>query len=289
MLSKKIFLILLLTFFSTIYSQEKSDSSSAEGKWNPENLFALNIRRSPTITINYGISSMGLKSFNSSFDDPNLIDVKLGYTTERPLLKKSNIINYTYNSIFLSKFSTSLGRTSSDSGIKSNMFRFGFNRSKGFGYSFGKSAIILFTSSSFDWSKVDFKDQLLDEKDKDKLNLYDESFRFGTSAEGGVKIKIIKQTALDVSYERSIIFQRHLFWKWAGSSVLELAANFSLDNFIQEILEAEPAIAPIVNFILKNGLAYGIYELRQKKMNWPFSSEPPLSYDQVKFGLTFVF
>ena len=93
----------------------------------------------------------------------------------------------------------------------------------------------------------------------------------------------------DAGYERSIVFQRHLFWKWAGSAIIEAAAQGLLDGFISEVFESTPAAGPIVNFLLKNALAYGIYELRQDKMNWPFSSEAPIAYDQFKFGVTFVF
>lgn len=286
---QKIFFIII--FFSSIIFPFQSDSTSDnnEWKWGVSNLFSLNVKRSPTITINYGFSKINLKFFDSPFEDPNLAEIKIGYTTEMPLLKNSNIIKYEYNSIFLSNFSSSLGKTPSSEKIKSNMWRFGINRSLGFGYSFGKSAFIPYASSSFTWTQTDFKDQPLNQTEKNRLALFDESFRFGTSAEGGFRIKIIKQINLDLNYERAIIFQRHLFWKWAGSSVLELIANFSLDSFINEILEVAPSIVPVVNFILKNALNYGIYELRQKEMNWPFESESPLSYDQFKFGLTFVF
>ena len=58
---------------------------------------------------------------------------------------------------------------------------------------------------------------------------------------------------------------------------------------INKIFKSSPAAGPVVNFLLKNALAYGIYELRKDKMNWPFKSEAPITYDQFKFGVTFVF
>jgi hypothetical protein len=94
---------------------------------------------------------------------------------------------------------------------------------------------------------------------------------------------------LDAGYERSIVFQRHLFWKWAGSGLIEAAAQGLLDGFIYKIFKSSPAAGPIVNFLLKNALAYGIYELRQEKMNWPFNSEAPIAFDQFKFGVSVVF
>ena len=57
----------------------------------------------------------------------------------------------------------------------------------------------------------------------------------------------------------------------------------------KEIFESSPQAGPIVNFLLKNALAYGIYELRQSDMNWPFTTTPPLSFDTFRLGATFTF
>jgi hypothetical protein len=173
------------------------------------------------------------------------------------------------------------------------MWRFGAGWSSGYGYKLGEnSAIIPYYSYTLNWSNMDFMypDALPDtSRDIQTLNLYDESFRFGTSAEGGVRVKLIENLMLDAGYERSIVFQRHLFWKWAGSALIEVAAQGLLDSFINEVFESSPAAGPVVNFLLKNALAYGLYELRQDEMNWPFGGEPPIAYDQFKFGMTFVF
>ena len=94
---------------------------------------------------------------------------------------------------------------------------------------------------------------------------------------------------MEAGFERSIVFERHLFWKWAGSSIIELIAHGLLDAFINKILDSSPAAGPIVSFLLKSALGWGIYELKQDKMNWPFTSEPPIAFDNIKFGVTFVF
>jgi hypothetical protein len=93
----------------------------------------------------------------------------------------------------------------------------------------------------------------------------------------------------EAGYERSIVFERHLFWKWAGSGIIEVAAQGLLDAFIKEIFKSSPSAGPIVYFVLKSALGYGLYELRQEKMNWPFSSAPPIAFNNIKFGVTFTF
>jgi hypothetical protein len=62
-----------------------------------------------------------------------------------------------------------------------------------------------------------------------------------------------------------------------------------LDSFVRRIARSTPEAAPIVNLLLKGGLAYGLYEGRRNNMNWPFSTEPPIVEDTFKFGLTFMF
>jgi hypothetical protein len=94
--------------------------------------------------------------------------------------------------------------------------------------------------------------------------------------------------SIDASYERSIIFPRHLFWKWTGSVLIEAAGQWAVDGFVDRVLDSAPYAAPIVSFVLKNALSYGMYELRHDKMNWPFDTVSPLAYDQFKVGLTFV-
>jgi hypothetical protein len=54
-------------------------------------------------------------------------------------------------------------------------------------------------------------------------------------------------------------------------------------------VDVSPAAAPIVNFVLKNGLSYGMYQLRKEKMNYPFESEAPILNDTFKIGVTFIF
>ncbi len=175
------------------------------------------------------------------------------------------------------------------------MWRFGVGWSSGYGYKLGESsAIIPYYTSTLNWSNIDFTypekyNFLYPIRILIRLNLYDESFRFGTSSEGGVRVKVIDNLMLDAGYERSIVFQRHLFWKWAGSALIEAAAQGLLDGFINKIFKSSPAAGPVVNFLLKNALSYGLYELRQDQMNWPFPSEAPIAYDQFKFGVTVVF
>ncbi len=275
-----------------------NDWNDWEG-WNID--FGLKDKK-PAISLQYGLAKMDRRDFNSEFVDPGLIEIKLGYIDDRPAWETDYIIKHNYRFLYLSNESNKLsGKNTSGLDIESDMWRFGLGRSSGYGYLLGESAaIILYNTYTLNWSRIDFTvplpvtshttDQYLPYyKDYNLLNLYEGSFRFGTSSAGGIRIKFIDNVMLDAGYERSIVFQRHLFWKWAGSAVIEAAAQSLLDGFVNKIFESSPAAGPIVNFVLKNALSYGIYELRQDDMNWPFNTEAPIAYNQFKFGLTFVF
>lgn len=300
-------LFLITLGFSTGYSQEDSTQTGEDedwhwhwkwsnwDEWNDWN-FDLGFNHSkPAISLQYGLAQLGRKNISSELSDPNLIELKLGYMKDINAWKTDYIIKHNYQYLYLSNESNRLsGKKVSGADIESDMWRFGFGKSEGYGYKLGSSsAIILYNSNTINWSRIDFQypDILTfaNNPDINVLNLYDESFRFGTSSEGGIRIKLVDNVMLDAGYERSIVFQRHLFWKWAGSGIIEMASQGLLDGFIHEIFKSSPAAGPIVSFVLKNALSYGIYELRQEKMNWPFKTEAPISYDQFKFGLTFVF
>ncbi len=243
----------------------------------------------PAISIDYGFSKMHLKGVNSSFAKPNLLELKIGHIREIPLDESEEILKYRFSNVFLSYISTELSNKTNVTGLRSNLWRFGTNWSKGYGYNLGNSSIVLFNSGSFIWSKLDLKDFPANQEDKDKLDRLNKSFRFGTSTEAGIKIKLIPLISIEAGYERAVIFERHLFWKWLGSEVIYFAGQGVLDAFIKEIKESSPIALPVVNFILKGALSYGMYQLRQEKMNWPFNTQPALAYDQFKFGFTFVF
>jgi hypothetical protein len=54
-------------------------------------------------------------------------------------------------------------------------------------------------------------------------------------------------------------------------------------------MDSSPVAGPIMNFLLKGGYSYAFYKLKSEKMNWPFNTETPLTYETIKFGLTFSF
>ena len=306
MFNKKLLLfvtVITLLLSNVLFSQEEeeewkeSDSAETEDSdwWDNDwddfdfDFDLFDTHKSPSVSLTYGFSSINLKNFSGSFADPNVPELKLGYTTAKSGWEDDGILNYKYNYLFVSNITTDISGTPGANEIESNLWRFGFGWAKGYGYDLGAAAIIPYNSYSLAWSRLDVKKFPDNQEDMDKLALYNESFRFGTGSEAGLRIQVIPQVTLEGAYERSVIFERHLFWKWAGSALIEGAGHWALDSFVDRIMESSPYAAPVVAFVLKSALSYGVYELRQEKMNWPFKSAAPIAYDQFKFGMTFNF
>ncbi|MFZ1518625.1 MAG: hypothetical protein WAU11_07615 [Ignavibacteriaceae bacterium] len=304
MKKKKLLLVLFVLFFSPlILAQEDSTKTEEDwkwhwqwGEWEDWTIDWGFKKNKPAISLQYGLAELKRDDVASQFVNPALVELKLGYIRDKYVWNTDYIINHSYKYIYLSNESNKLAGKERKvaAEIETDMWRFGFGKLSGYGYKIGEcAAIIPYHGYTVNWTRVKldypYLQPFFQGSDYKTLNRYNESFRFGTSNEAGIRIKPIENLILDAAYERSIVFERHLFWKWAGSAILETAAQGLIDGFINEVFESSPAAGPIVNFLLKNGLAYGLYELRQEKMNWPFNSEAPLSYDQFKFGVTVVF
>jgi len=288
------FLSLLLFFSVTLFAQDSTETEKDKWKWSWEfDEFEQWIyfgKKMPTISLLYGITEVSNENISDTFFDANLLELQLGHTTRKTSRYAENILKYNFRYLFFSYISSDLnGGSENNNEINSRNWRFGFAGSNGYGYKLGSAAIILYNSYSYDWTNVDFTNKATNEPDQITMDRFEDGIRFGTSNDGGIKIVATSVISLDVNYQRSIVFERHLFWKWAGSAVIEAVANGLLDAFIKEVFKSSPDAGPIVNFLLKNALAFSIYELRQKKMNWPFPSIPPLSFDSFRFGAAFTF
>ncbi|MEO8398576.1 MAG: hypothetical protein ABI550_02045 [Ignavibacteriaceae bacterium] len=297
----KIFFAVFLLSFGYAAAQNKSDSTSSGDEWESFKAMEDSLKESwgdfdmgflknahPTLSLNFGLSKISLKNFTENFAKPNLIELQIGYTDYKSKLK-ANIFEQNYRFASLSYISTKLSGGVNSPNVESNLWRIGLEKTTGLGYEFKSFSVIPFNSNSLQWSNLDIDQTITNSNDKNLIDLYNKTFCFGTGFKGGVQFLIAGTVSLDASYERTIIFSRHLFWKWAGSALIETSSQWILDAFINEILKSSPYAAPVISFLLKNALSYGMYELRQEKMNWPFKSGPPLAYDEFKFGVSFVF
>ncbi len=243
----------------------------------------------PTIGVNYGFGKNSHKGFLSDFAKPNYLEVKFGYTTERNIKQSENVMRYKQRYLTLSDASNKLGKKAEAGEVELDVFKLGLGWADGYGYNWGKTGIIFYNANGFAWSRLKTEQAPTNLNDLELLNYYEDNFRIGTGMEGGIKFQIVPEFVLTASYERGAVYPRLLFWKAAGSSIIENIGREWVEDFVHEILDSSPLATPIVDFILMNGYSYFIYEFRKENMNFPFNTASPFMFETYKVGLSFIF
>lgn len=260
-------------------------------------VYGMHLRGKPTLELSYGMTKNKIKSMGNNFFDNGSASIKLGYSTSS--VANDYVLRFRQGYLFAGNYSQDL-RKKQTGGNKADVqaWRFGVGAQEAYGYTFGNFSVIPYSSGSLVWTriKIDANNPALlsapavfTPNELKQLSMFDESFRFGTAAEGGIKIQFVPLISLNASYERQIVFPRYMVWKHLGSMVIEFAGQAGIDAFIREVMDSSPAAAPVLNFLLKNGFSYALYQLRQEKMNWPFDTAEPFSFDTFNVGMTFTF
>ena len=295
MLKKITFLVVLAIVFSNPLVAQEEDTTETDEQFDSRdyddfsfpNYF--DFSTDPTIEVFYGAPKFTWKSLHSSLQNSPSAEIGIGYSNRR----KYNAHIYKLNKklFFVSGISQNLAKVNSKTELTPEMWRFGVGLTYGYSYKIGSMFITPYSSNSFVWSNVTFKNNsvALSAEDSKYVMLYNETLRFGTATQAGIEFSILPLLSLNGGYERSIIFPRYLFWKHAGSMFVEFCGYGLTDRFVKAILRSSPYAAPIVDFFLKNAVSFAMYELRKEKMNWPFKSAAPLTFDTWKVGLTFKF
>lgn len=276
----KYLLLFSLFSFSFVQAQHWDWDEDWDHDWNDG---------SPYIEFTYGTSKMDLRKSAFEFTNPGYGSLKLGYAdTYRD---DDHIINFQGGYIEAANISTEINSGKTGTKYNSDLWRFGLGTKDAMGYYWGDFAILPYTSGSINWSRFKIEDFVkpVEGAITDHVENFHDKVKFGTLAEGGIMIQPIELLSVNIGYEKSAIYPGMLFWKFLGSAAIEVVGIGLLDEFVDEIKDSSPMAAPIANFVLKNAFSYAIYQLRKDKMNWPFESETPLTYDTIKFGVTFTF
>lgn len=246
----------------------------------------------PTIELHYGLPEFGLADFNRDFQEVGAAEIRVGHIGFREM--DGPIVHSFGNYFKFSSFSRDLAGGEEYTGsndVNVYLLRFALENKDGYGYSFGKSALIPYTSVGYNITRIDPSDytSAYPANEADPLLTFGDKFRFGTSAESGLSLRLTDMIAVNAGYVRSVVFPRWLFWKYSVSSIIEMGGLGLIGEFVEAIAESTPVAGPIVNFVLKSGWSYTLYELRQDDMNWPFATAEPFTVYSFKAGISFVF
>ena len=246
----------------------------------------------PTIEVCYGIMdpSIHKDEFAGDFARIGAIELHLGYTTISDISTNENICEYDYDYLFIGNVSEEISIDESDNGIGTDVWRFGIATSDGYGYKLAEGYnVILYHTNGAMWSKLNFRGEAPDEKSQTAIDVYGNAVRFGSMYESGMKIHLFDYVALSGSYERSMVYPRHMFWYWVASEAVSGIGHGLVDMFIDDIIEASPYAGPIAYFVLNTGISYGMYELQKKDMNWPIDTHSPFFNEGFKVSFSFIF
>ena len=295
---------MLIANYALLAQDDEDDSTGGKWySWGEHEWFDWHLHGKPFVEVSYGFGTPKHQNITSKFANVGLAEIKLGHVS-MDTYYEDNIIEFEEKYVFASKISTDLKSSNvSIDEMKSVLDRFGFASRSGYGYKLGQFEILPYHATGFAWSRLVMKtypsqfymvavppityDQAV--TDTDILNLFQNTFRFGTVWEGGVRCDVSNFFSLNAGYEAAIIFPRHLFGYHLLSFAIEEGGLGLLDHFIDEVGDSSPYAAPVVNFVLKNGFSYLFYSLKKDKMNWPFDTAAPLTYETFKFGVTFTF
>ncbi len=249
------------------------------------------------VELTYGIGDFNHEDIRTDFNPLIIKEFKFGKRYQKPIANYK-LIEFSDNYLFSSIIEDN--PTSKPLNIVFDFWRFGLGYKKGYGYNFDNFSILPYYQLGFVWNNSNIKHpyqniRIYEDdgtliKEDEILKKYNRNLRFGTTNIGGIDIKLNSLLTIGGAYETGIIFPAHLFWKQLGSFMIETLSQTGLDYLTQGvIIKNIPDIAPIFYFIFKNGLSYYLFTLKQKDMNWPFSTAAPLNFETVKFNLRISF
>jgi len=230
----------------------------------------------PFMAADFGMSQLDRDGLESKFGDLGRIRARFGFVDIRSYKEDKGLLKLTGNYIALNHFSTDIAYEDPvDDEVTSELWRFDLGDIEAYGYEFGGASIMPYFAATASWHSLDLLEgnQPFDpESDSTHINRYIDKLRYGQSVEGGLRIAPVQMFALEVGYERSQVYPSVKVWKLIMSDLIEVIAHGMAEEFVERIGETSPRAVPIVNFLLRSGISYGMYELRTDKMNWPLSS-----------------
>jgi hypothetical protein len=164
--------------------------------------------------------------------------------------------------------------------------------SNGYGYTLSDNLFIIFThGAGLSWNSLNFSDPtgVIDSNNIDLIRVMDEGIRFGEIFEAGIKIRLIENIGITGTYSENLVMPRFQFWYWSLGKIIEGTSHGLADLFVNRVKKTSPELVPIIYFVVKNGISYGFNRLREKNMNWPSSTAPPLFERNINIGISFIF
>lgn len=256
--------------------------------------------RKPRIMASYGQAMFSRSGLTGETHGLTVYGASVGMEQWRRLVTDKDIIKVKNDGIFVhvGQSGSMQTRDSSFDGVplamhtSTNLISFGGVDESGYGYAIGEnSSIRLLVTDQSTWTSVSPQTyaESLGPEQWQQLRDFTGGIRFGSTMAPTIEWKMGSTLSLRANYTWTQVLPRHMFWYWAGSELIEGVADGIASAMIKSFGSSSPSSLPVMNFILRNAIAYGFKELRRDKMNWPFDTVAPLNVTSWNVGLSVTF
>ena len=255
--------------------------------------------RRPRITAQYGMAEFSRMGLSDMTHGLTMFGGSVGMEQYRRMLVDGDIIRIKNDGVFfhvgqagsMPVSDSSFDGVSLAAHTSINALVFGTIDESGYGYALGDNSSLRFLVCDHStWTSVKpMTYAQMDTAGWQQVRDFTGSIRFGSTMAPTIEWKMGSTLSLRASYSWTQVLPRHMFWYWAGSEIVEGIADGIAGAVVKSFGRSSTASLPVMNFILRNAVAYGFKELRREKMNWPFDTVAPLNITSWNVGLSVTF
>jgi hypothetical protein len=254
--------------------------------------------KKPFLDVYYGKAQLSRQGMSGEISNTDIYGIGIGVKKEKEHKESDEVIIQDKNGISLT-LGSAQDLQQSDSLFQGvsltntnalDFWSLGFINGMGYGYQWGSSTLMLTVEDNTSWTSINPRTYSLMQGPADWQNImdFDGTMRLSSSMTSSLEFRVSNTVSLTGGYTWNQVMPRHLFWYWMGSEIIEGLAGNAVDRLIENFTEMSPKSQPVMHFVLKSAVLYGMKEMRRKYMNWPFETASPLNitYWNIGVGLT---
>lgn len=254
--------------------------------------------KKPFLDVYYGNAQLSRQGMSGEISNTDIYGIAIGVKKEKEHKESDEVIIQDKNGISLT-LGSAQDLQQSDSLIQGvsltntnalDFWSLGFINGMGYGYQWGSSTLMLTVEDNTSWTSINPRTYSLMQGPADWQNImdFDGTMRLSSSMTSSLEFRVSNTVSLTGGYTWNQVMPRHLFWYWMGSEIIEGLAGNAVDRLIENFTEMSPKSQPVMHFVLKSAVLYGMKEMRRKYMNWPFETASPMNitYWNIGVGLT---
>ncbi|MDH4069868.1 MAG: hypothetical protein OEV30_05540 [Ignavibacteria bacterium] len=285
MTSRVVLLTCCLFIVHTSYTQEEGSPPGGKKFWS----FLTEGNYKPFVEAYAGYGLMNHRAVAVTLPEIGIVGGKLGFREMRPVKRWGMRVEERFVIGAYGSSSSSIG-SDGTSGLSGEYWRIGTGQRVGYGWTIARQPLIPYHQYSFNYMEPSMLvPSAITGQDSMTLARAVDGGRFAVTTEGGLHTELFQSIGISAGYEMSILYTRFVFAEWLGSYLIGASAVAVISAFSEEIVDSSPLFGPILYFVLRNGVAYGVFYASREQMNWPFSSETPLVIDAFKLDVSIKF